>query len=717
MKKFYALSLIYLSFFCVAISLNAQEWTKLNLPETGKNVTSMMEANDGTLYASTEQGLFSSTDDAQTWELVNRGLKTLALDVTQDGKPLCLNTSEILSVDENNALEQFYDLGFFFVQFTPNLMTAADGSLHLLYGESLQMKYFISTDGGSTFVQQTYSEPPLFEGFQKSPFFKNPINGDLYYLADNYTLQRSTDNGGTYNTVGTELDVFSLNGSPFAVDEVTGHLYYVSSVNNDAVIQKSIDHGETWSVVSPGNTFGESIAAYDGELVIWGGNDIFYSPDDGANWNNVSSIFGVQNIPEDFFVSANGKFFGMRTEASSTISDGITEVDFQAGTATRRTVGLDYTTGRGLSSNGNRISASLSNWAHYTDDFGQTWTPLRGQGAHSSRTYTANDGTVYTEWLNGTITSGLFMQNEQDSMVEVLDSNSEPIFQLRYMFEDDSDNMYLVSFEQLYKSSNGGAFTPIAGAPIDGVNHRGIWFSSELQRIFSITGTGDAYYSDDEGETWTQNQSIGGIGQSSFPGENQVWAFNLSTSFDEQGYYTSTDLQTWTQQSSTINNLAGTAYGLDANTIMAYTEIDVQLSSNAGLTWEVIVEGIELAESIGWFGPEEIVNTLELQKASGLMLLSANGGIYYQPYAGGPMSIQETALENVISVYPNPVVQGEFIHVEGGASSYEVHDLAGRMVLRVSNENVISTSSLQKGMYLVKSTSTSANELTKFIVE
>ncbi len=61
MKRFYTVVNPVICLFLTAIS-NGQSWTKMSLPETGKNITNIMESESGLLYVSTNQGLDSTIE-------------------------------------------------------------------------------------------------------------------------------------------------------------------------------------------------------------------------------------------------------------------------------------------------------------------------------------------------------------------------------------------------------------------------------------------------------------------------------------------------------------------------------------------------------------------------------------------------------------------------------------------------------------------------------
>lgn len=718
MKKLYALLLVSM---IATMSISAQSWTKMELPETGKHITDMIE-RDGVLYVTTDNGLFKSNNDGQSWELVNRSIRGRIMDMTADGKLVSNWVTQLLASNSSNELELFKDLGFFIVNGTTNMITAQDGSIHLIYAEQLQMKYFISSDNGVTFTQQSYDVAPHYQGAWRAPFQMDPLSGDLYYYGNNNKFQRSTDNGLTYAEVGPEIDLWNLNNG-FCINAENGHLYIQENVGNQNIVKKSEDHGETWLTISPGSMFGQYIAAHGEEVIIYGGNEIFYSNDDGDTWTNYGSMYEEFQTPDLFLFTSEGTILAANVDIGNQYAYGISEVNFDNETIMNRCVGLDYSWAQGMSYNGSRISASFSKWAHYSDDNGLTWTALKGYGAHSKQTFVANDGTVYAEsWLNG-ISNNMYVQNEMDSMELLLDSQGEEIFQMKYMFEDESNNIFLVSYDKMYKSSNGGPFTIVPDAPINAFGHVSMWYSSSQNRIYSIGGTNaQTSYSDDQGQTWVDGQSAGGIAELPFQGEDEILLFYLSTSFDEQGYYSSTDLQSWTQVSNTTTNLVDNdtyIFGLNSTDFIANNTTEVLFTEDSGANWMTFEEGIETFDIFDWQGQTTVIETKVLEKSSGRMFLSANGGVYYWDYDSTPDNVQDWAQSDKLNVYPNPLVNGQELKIADlkNWDRVQIYNLSGRLVYESNDPRSAITFDLNTGVYLVHVVNEGNNYIEKLIVK
>lgn len=71
-------------------------------------------------------------------------------------------------------------------------------------------------------------------------------------------------------------------------------------------------------------------------------------------------------------------------------------------------------------------------------------------------------------------------------------------------------------------------------------------------------------------------------------------------------------------------------------------------------------------------------------------------------YKGDPLSVADISLtENKISVYPNPVSQGDQIFFGTPVNHYEIFDLSGRVIIS-GNTSFIETNELNSGFYLLK---------------
>ncbi|MGB0851558.1 MAG: WD40/YVTN/BNR-like repeat-containing protein, partial [Bacteroidia bacterium] len=182
------------------------------------------------------------------------------------------------------------------------------------------------------------------------------------------------------------------------------------------------------------------------------------------------------------------------------------------------------------------LAASFSGYAYYSDDEGDTWTPLKGEGAYCGGVWVASDNTVYTASSKSGTWNGVYVQDANDSMIAVT-ADVESVWNMskeNTMFEDENGNIYCVSNTHgVYKSSDGKSFTKQSGAPFNSINSQIVWYDKGSKRMFGyVEGGGGHYYSDDYGVTWTDGSSITteGFPQHTFiKGNSKMWAYLWST--------------------------------------------------------------------------------------------------------------------------------------------------------------------------------------------
>ncbi len=410
------------------------------------------------------------------------------------------------------------------------------------------------------------------------------------------------------------------------------------------------------------------------------------------------------------------------------------------------------------SANDDKISAIA-----YTSNGGQTWTaydPLSLPGVVNlgiSMVYPTNATTAYVAGYKRSFGNGgvwkttdagaSWTKSSSNSMY----SNANSFCNLVYFYDENNGfcqgDPINGEFEMYATTDAGATWTPISGANIDnplsgefGYVH-GIAYTPNGSTVWFTTNKGRLFRSTDNGHTWTAFQTpltdFGGAndnGSVTFKDDNEGW---ISRGNGEL-YHSTDGGASWTQMTPNYDwvgsdpNNPNPFFGGDisfipgtANTLII-TESDYTLpvygaaiSTDGGQNWTKMIyynfDG----------GPWEV-----LQPNSSIQHLSVafrdenfglSGGFSHinDPndsnsaqtqgvfkYNKAAVSIADETI-NGLTVYPNPASNFVKVNTDGTAlKNISVYDLTGKEILNFNNLSVntmtINTSSLEKGIYLMK---------------
>lgn len=248
-RLFYSLALLLVS----TSSCTAQTWYKANDPFGGQ-VFQLTKADDGNLLCGTGRGLYSSSDNGESWEDIS-------------GEYGYLPVSDV----------QTTPTGMYIAVFNPYLRRSFDS------GQTWET---IPAQGWSSLNKIIVNE-----------------TGQIF-VNTNTSVWRSADNGDTWTQLTIASNVNSVSGLELSPD---GELF-VGSYNSK--IYRSGDNGDTWVelFVAAGDvrTF-----AFDGDDVIYGGTSysgVYKSVDNGVNWTLLPALPGT-NGALDIAINAAGEVF------------------------------------------------------------------------------------------------------------------------------------------------------------------------------------------------------------------------------------------------------------------------------------------------------------------------------------------------------------------------------------------------------------------------
>lgn len=211
--------------------LNGTSWTPRNHGMTGVRIN-RLRSFDGVLYACTDYGVFSSTDDGQTWQQSVMGMvdtEVLAIAKAPNGDLYA--GAELLYRSQDGVTWTDISSGF---------------------------------PGGEAYVMDLLAEP----------------SGRVIAATDEWGMRYSDDQGASWTTANTGLDDVTMT---FIRKAANGYFFTADGYN----LYRSNDLTQSWEVINDGlaDTDIEEFAAGNGMLFASTYSDgLFMSSDNGDNW-------------------------------------------------------------------------------------------------------------------------------------------------------------------------------------------------------------------------------------------------------------------------------------------------------------------------------------------------------------------------------------------------------------------------------------------------
>lgn len=203
-------------------------------------------AIDSNVFLTTSNGLYRSADNGDAWTKI---------DSTGSGYIVCASGSTLFT-DKGSDVYRSTDLGLTWTATTLTNQSITEIGAHngrLYVGcqdANLVSRIYTSTDNGNTWTSTILSGG--------SPFHDFAFKGSVVFSANEEGFFRSTNNGSTW----TEYNVGIFNSKMFAL-AVQGNSLYVGFYNG---VYVSNNDGTSWTNVSPPYTAIEDLAVNGGTL-------------------------------------------------------------------------------------------------------------------------------------------------------------------------------------------------------------------------------------------------------------------------------------------------------------------------------------------------------------------------------------------------------------------------------------------------------------------
>ena len=325
--------LIVFVFSVIALSNLKSMWNPAGEMTPGNTdwVYSLASSPDGDLYASSwARGIYRSSDQGVTWTFSGlTGKRVSHLSVAPDGDVFALSITQSnsyihRSTDRGNSWTDVY-AGTFLLNYAGGgaIVFPADGSVVAAFAVTVgptigdvATYVFKSTNGGSNFFQ--------------TQFISLGFVGGMIITADNKILLgtslggvlRSTNNGNSFGSL-TSFPSIYIKTIQIAPDNTI----YVSDAYG---LNRSTDNGSTFEDASvPGNfsTVRAASVNLNGDVFLSKDDrKVFYSANRGIDWIQINE--GIPAASYIFsFTSSHGRIFAGSNNSGAYIYDGLTAIN------------------------------------------------------------------------------------------------------------------------------------------------------------------------------------------------------------------------------------------------------------------------------------------------------------------------------------------------------------------------------------------------------
>lgn len=662
---------------------NGNCWQPTNGPYGGH--CNILKSINNTLYAGTDCGIYTTTNNGLTWNHRCAGLG---------------DCKEIQDIDIVGSI---------------------------LIAGTLDSGIYISNDNGNNWIQSN-------SGLSNNPFLDLHIydlfvNGTDILIGTANGVFKSTNQGNTWfpSNIGI-ISPTNINANRIVKN---GSTLILSTLNG---IYKSIDNGFTWINLNVSfSYYSSSLVSLSGSIYILSIQGIYKSNDNGASW--VLLTTNLPNIPFMLFetggnlycsssigsyVSSNGgtvwslvttKGFNTIIENNNVVFGGNLDgvLSWNVGSNTVKNSGLGgSSTTNDIYRDGNIIYAASDNGLYKTNDDGNTWFYMSSNlPLNTIVTCIAKSG---SNLIVGTKGNGVFVSSDQG--ITWTSSNagltiggtsySEITSIFSYngrVFLGAKENTLFYNYATLFISDNNG-LTWIQSS--NGLNQDTYISSICNYNQYVLLGTTyGVFLSNDNGNNWFFDGLSDPIMAMS-SNSNGYFASNSDII-----YFTSDLGNTWNSQDFDTGSSYYLIRSISNINDVIYTVRDISIYFLTNSNWTLMNSGC----LSGGKHKGLIANS------SGTLFLGSNavyeyGNYYYSvkngisKFTGQANSNNEVSIENPFIVKPNPadkffnvLINDEYLHCP-----YKLSDQFGKILLEgmfFQKENIIDVSTLSNGIYFL----------------
>jgi photosystem II stability/assembly factor-like uncharacterized protein len=674
---------------------NGNCWQPTNGPYGGH--CKILKSINNTLYAGTDCGIYTTTNNGLTWNHRCAGLG---------------DCKEVQDIDMVGSI---------------------------LIAGTLDSGIYISNDSGNNWIQSN-------SGLSNNPFLDLHIydifvNGTDILIGTANGVFKSTNQGNTWfpSNIGITSPT-NINANRIAKN---GSTLILSTLNG---IYKSIDNGFTWINLNVSfSYYSPSLVSISGSIYILGSQGIYKSNDNGTSWTllttNLSSIpsmlfesggklYCSSNIGS--YVSTNGgsvwsfissKAFSTVVENNNVVFGGNLDgvLSWNVGSNTVKNSGLGSSSiTNDIYRDGNIIYVASDNGLYSTSDDGNTWLYLSSNLPLNSIVTCINKSG--NNLIIGTKGNGVFISSNQGNTwissnlgLTISGTNYSEITSIfthnGRVFLGAKENMLFYNYASLFISDNDGQSWTQSS---NGLSQNAFIRSICKYNQYILLGTNSGVYlSPDNGINWF----FDGLSDPIMEISSNSYGYFASNS--DIIHYTSDLGNTWTSYDFDSGSNFSLIRSISNINDVMYVVRDISVHSLVNGNWTLMPSGC----LSGGKHKGLIANS------SGTLFLGSNsiyeyGNYYYSvnngvsKFTGQTNSINEVHNEKPITIKPNPV-QDELCITSKKLyenSFYSIFNILGDVVMTgelTANEEYINCKELQTGIYFLQIGET--NSTIKFI--
>ncbi len=715
MKTLYTL-LIFLTFVC---TLEAEEpfWQLMSQPLGGEMQTNRLIKTQGdTLYIATTSGLYRSTDGAENWNLVKRGIfeevvvtknhnifgilqyyrnshlvRSQDLGVTWDTIPLttliCLagieqsNNLNFLKTDKDDNIYIYYEN--FKCSDKEGIYRSSD------YGESWELLTPISDENRniyfSVYDKNHWSLAGIFEfegkmqeqvmitndngkTFKVIFFGENNQLGEIIYIDtskyfyNSYYLFYTTDNGSNWEKIKIPTDYTT--SKPYIVNDSTLYIWARDEYGNAGdMFCKTTDRGETWIRLNKDTLIqGDKSIIYD---IVLDNNGSFYCT---HSYGITKSIDKGQH-----FLFKNNGYINMEGD--------------------RKSVGFDRY--------GN-VYLGIGSYYYISRDNGIDWEYYHNKFIGFHYPVESFDGSM------------LFFVGDGNSQSRILGSTDQGISWDTVIIWSIGSPRTLITTKDgiLYyyspfgkSTDNGATWKFSSSTPYYIIIDDETMLRNEKNEFFSSNDRDDMYRTTDEGKTWEMvyqtNPDIyvstgGSRGGMFYPGTEI--GHMITNNYCH--YMTTDNGNTWVfklVRSDIYNNIYHCNTKEMAIDSLGNLWAGYSMSTDYGFTWTTDTSGLEL-------GTDTWVECMGVNANGYVFLAMANRGLYRSRIPFKKLSVSEAMQTEQYKVFPTPAT--DKIYIKNDAKScndrISIFTIEGIEIINTDYKTSIDISNLSPGLYYIK---------------
>jgi len=408
---------------------NGVSWHQINNGLISDDMQAIGINNAGDLFAATSKGFHHSTNNGDTWlvvDSVNRYINRLLITDSNDLLAVTKGSGVIRSTDNGQSWEPINDG----IRLT-RISILARNSGDTLFANLAQGGIFRSTDNGENWED-------INSGLKDLSIGALGIKSDGTIFAIGYNvIYRSSNHGGNWNPVYVTDYNAPFQGYSSAINS-QGHIF--AGGNGQPPIRRSTNNGTTWEEI------GGDIGLEEGSVVALSINDdddifagterflggVFLSTDNGATWEDADSGITTGFINALAVNSANHVFAGTDRGVFGSTDNGNSWKEMNAGLSDTNSVHSLAIDSR------DNIYAGTNYGVYVSMDNGESWMEINDGLPNTSvrAIVVASNDSLFA----GTYGEGVFKWHPEDLCGNANGDNlvnvGDAVFIINYVFRD-----------------------------------------------------------------------------------------------------------------------------------------------------------------------------------------------------------------------------------------------------------------------------------------